>query len=330
VPSLHVIEYIRSHDQVWNLPQASVERLAADFPEVRFSSPHDQAAVDAELPAADVMLGYGVRRENFPRAGRLRWIHVAAASVTPVLFPELIESPVVVTNGRGMYSVSMAEHTLGVMLGFSRLLHRARDAQRERRWAQQALWMDPPSFRELRGETLGIVGFGSIGHALGERARALGLEVIGLRKHPAPDPAPAHVQWGPDRLDELLERSQWVVLAAPLTGQTRGMIGAPQLARMRSDAVFVNLGRGALVDEAALVEALRAGRIAGAALDVFEREPLPAESPLWDLPNVILTPHVSGLGPRYWDRVIELFSGNLRAFLGGQPLTNVVDKREGY
>jgi phosphoglycerate dehydrogenase-like enzyme len=261
---------------------------------------------------------------------RLRWIQVTAAGVTGMLFPELIESAIIVTNGRGLHAVSMAEHTLGVILAFVRKLHLARDAQRERRWKQSELYAAPPPFGELAGGVLGLVGLGTIGSAIAARARALGLTVKAVRKHPAREPAPADEQWGLDRLPDLLSRSDWIVLAVPLTNQTRGLIGSAEIARMKQSAVLVNLGRGQLVDEAALIAALTRGRIAGAALDVVEREPLATESPLWTMPNVILTPHISGLGPRYWERAVQLFAANLRRFLAGEPLVNVVDKREGY
>jgi phosphoglycerate dehydrogenase-like enzyme len=174
------------------------------------------------------------------------------------------------------------------------------------------------------------VGLGSTGEAIAVRARALGLRVIAVRRHPRPGPGPADEQWGPERLGELLALADFVVLAPPLTPETHGLIGREALERMKSGATLVNLGRGGLVDEEALIEFLRAGRIAGAALDVFQDEPLPASSPLWSMPQVILTPHVSGLGPRYWERAVDLFARNLRAWESGQPLVNVVDKLAGY
>jgi phosphoglycerate dehydrogenase-like enzyme len=276
-----------------------------------------------------VVLGWAVKPENFARAERLRWIQVTAASVAGLLFPALVESEVVITNGRGLHAVSMAEHTIGVILAFARKLHLARDAQRDAHWAQDELAGGAP-FRDLAGATLGLVGLGTIGRAVAERARALGMRVLAVRRHPAADPDPAHEQWGTDRLPELLERSDVVVLAPPLTAATRGMIGREELGRMRPDALLVNLGRGPLVDEAALIEALERSRIAGAALDVFDSEPLPSSSPLWRMPQVILTPHVSGLGPRLWERGMELFARNLAAYREGRPLENVVDKRAGY
>lgn len=327
---MNVLEFIRSDDGVWNLPGSALDRLRGGFPEVEFLSPLDRAEADRLVPEADIVFGWAVTPRNFARASRLRWIQITAAGVGPLLFPELVTSDVIVTNGRGLHAVAMAEHTLGVMLAFVRKLHLARDAQRARRWDQDLLFREPPEFRELGGSTLGIVGMGSIGTEIATRARALGMRVIAVRRHPSADPHPAHEQLGADQLPRLLAASDWVVLVTPLTAATRGLIGARELAVMKKDAVLVNLGRGALVDEAALIEALREGRLGGAALDVFEHEPLPPESPLWEMPHVILTPHISGLGSRYWERAIDLFEANLKRWIHGEPLENVVDKRAGY
>ena len=328
--SLTVLEFLRDPEGVWTLPPRLIADLALRHPGVRFESPPDRAAAERLLPGADVVYGVLVDAGNFHLARRLRWIHVSAAGVGSLLFPALAASEVVLTNGRGLHAVSMAEHALGLMLAFARKLHLSRDLQREHHWGQTSLWTEPPPLGQLAGGTLGLVGLGAVGSALAERAAALGLRVIAVRPHPARDPRPAHEQWGLERLPELLGRADWVVLAAPHTEATRGLIGTAQLACMRPGAVLVNLGRGALVDEPALLDALRGGRIGGAALDVVREEPLAADSPLWDLPNVILTPHVSGLGPRYWERAVEQFAGNLERFLAGRPLLNVVDPRAGY
>lgn len=328
---VRVLEFVRHDDNIWNLPRPIVEALARDFSGVEIMSPLTRADADAELPEAEVAFGWAVNRDNFPTAKRLRWIQAAAASVTPLMFPELIESDVLLTNGRGIHAVSMAEHTLGVLLMFARKLHLARDAQLRGEWTAKALWGDPPFFGELNGSTMVLVGFGTVGRAIAERARSLGVRVVVARRRPdAAAPAPADEQWGIERLPELIGRADWLVLVPALTAETRGMIGRAELSLMRPSAVFLNLGRGALVDEDALVETLAAGRIAGAGLDVFREEPLPASSRLWAMPNVILTPHVSGFGPRYWERIVELFRRNLRAYLDGRPLENVVDKRAGY
>jgi phosphoglycerate dehydrogenase-like enzyme len=330
VTRLRVLEFVRDADAVWNRPGSLVEALRAGFPEVRFDAPATREEADRLLPEAEVVFGWAVTRDNLHRAKRLRWIHVSAAGVGSLLGPELVASDIVLTNGRGLHADAMAEHAIGMMLSFTRQLHLARDLQRERRWGQSALWSRTPGFGALAGSTLGLVGLGAVGSAVARRARALDMRVLAVRRHPASDPAPADEQWGEGRLGELLERSDFLVLAPPLTARTRGLIGAAELARMRSHAVLVNLGRGALVDEPALLAALDAGTLAGAALDVTRDEPLPAESPLWSHPGILLTPHVSGLGPRYWERAVEQFASNLRAWLEGRPLANVVDKREGY
>lgn len=329
-PSLTVLEWVRDPAGVWNLPEAQVAALAREFPDVRFEDPGSREECEALLPAADVVLGFALRPHNFARGGRVRWVHSTAAGVGPLLFPELVESRVVVTNARGVHARAMAEHVLGLMLAFTRRLHVSRDLQLARRWAQADLVSAVPTFGELHGATLGLVGFGRIGQAVGAAARAFGMHVLAVRRHPAADPAPAHEQWGPDRLGELLERSDWLVLAAPHTRETERLLGPAEFARLKDGARLVNIARGALVDEAALVAALGSGRLAGAALDVAAEEPLPPRSPLWTLPEVILTPHTSGVGPRLWDRVREQFAGNLRRFLAGEPLENVVDKRSGY
>ncbi len=328
--ALRVLEYVRYDDGVWNLPSSHVAALARRFTEVHFDVPANRLEADTLLPAADIVLGFAVRPGNFESARKLKWIHATAAGVGGVLFPGLVDSPVVLTNARGLHAGSMAEHTLGVMLSFVRKLHWSRDAQQARRWDAVPQEREAPVFGELAGATVGLVGFGHVGRGIARMARAMGMRVIAVRRHPARDPAPADEQWGIERLHELLSVSDWVVLCAPHTPATGGMIGAAELARMPAHARLVNLGRGALVDEPALIAALQEGRIAGASLDVFAEEPLAVDSPLWGMREVIVTPHVSGFGPRYWERAMEQFSANLQRYLAGEPLENVVDKRAGY
>lgn len=330
MPDLRVLEYVRYDDGVWNLPSFHVEAMARRFPDVRFDVPADRAEADALLPKADVVLGFAVRRDNFASARNLKWIHATAAGVGGVLFPELVDSQVVLTNARGLHARSMAEHTLAVMLSFVRKLHWSRDAQQARRWDAVPQERESPVFGELAGATVGLVGFGHVGRAIAQVVRALGMRVIAVRRCPASDPSPADEQWGIERLHDMLAESDWVVLCAPHTSATRGLIGAAELARMPAHARLVNLGRGALIDEAALIAALQEGRIAGASLDVFAEEPLPADSALWGMREVIVTPHVSGFGPRYWERAMDQFGANLQRYLARESLENVVDKRAGY
>ena len=327
---VRVLEWVRSPIGMWNLPRELVSKLAAAVAQVDVMSPPTREEAEALLPEADVVLGFVVRPENLARARRLRWIHSTAAGVTGMLFPELVASDVVVTNARGLHADAMAEHALAMMLAFARKLHHARDWQHAHEWAQGRTWEEAPSIGSLAGTTLGLIGLGAIGSAIAVRAKALGMRVLAVRRRPAIDPGPADEQWPVSRLREVLPRVDWLVIAAPQTSETERLIGREELALLRPGARLMNLGRGALVDEPALIEALRSKQIAGAALDVFEKEPLPPESPLWDLPEVILTPHTSGLGPRLWERAMEQFTANLRRFVAGEPLANVVDKRAGY
>jgi phosphoglycerate dehydrogenase-like enzyme len=322
-----VLEYVRDEEGVWNLPRPLIEGLSARFPEVRFESPARQADADRLLPEVDAVLGWAVRPHNLASARRLEWIHFTAAGVGRALFPELVASEVVLTNSRGLHATSMAEHAIGMMLAFARRLHVARDAQRESRWSDRALWSE---IGQLEGGAVGLIGLGQVGAAIARRAKALGMIVRAVTRRPREDPAPADEVWPVERLGDLAATSDWLVGVAPATPATQGLVSRAVLTRMPAHAVFLNLGRGALVDEPALIERLERGAIAGAALDVFADEPLPPSSPLWAMSQVIVTPHVSGYGPRYWERAVEMFAGNLRAWLEGRPLANVVDKREGY
>ena len=330
---LRVLEWVRFPNGIWNLPRELAAKIAADVADVALvtvMSPVTRREADDLLPDADVVLGFAVRAANFARAHQLRWIHSTAASVTGVLFPELVASDVIVTNARGLHADAMAEHALAMMLAFARKLHHARDAQRAHEWTQETMWDQSPGIGSLAGATLGLVGLGAIGGAIAARARALGMRVIAVRRRPAADASPAHEQWPVSRLRELLPRVDWLVLVAPLTPETAGLIGREELSLLRPGARLMNLGRGALVDEPALIEALATRKLAGAALDVFAEEPLPATSALWDMPEVILTPHTSGLAPRYWERAMEQFTANLRRYVAGEPLLNLVDKKAGY
>lgn len=327
---LTVLESVRDPAGIWNLPAGLLAQTAARFPEVRFVRAASAEHADAVIVEADIVLGFAVRAGNLARAQRLRWVHLTAAGVGGQLFPAFVDSPVVLTNARGLHATSMSEHALGMMLTLERRLHRARDAQRERHWAQGTLVEELPAIGELAGRTLGLVGFGEVGRAIAHRARAFDMEVIAVRRNPQSPAAPAHTQWGPERLPELLARADWLALVPPLTAETRGLMDAAAFSRMKPSARLLNLGRGGLVDEAALLDALRAGSLAGAALDVAVEEPLPASSPLWDMPEVLITPHLAGQGPRYWERALVQFEGNLQRYIAGEPLMNTVDKRAGY
>ena len=253
----------------------------------------------------------------------LRWVHIASAGVDRLLFPELAASDVVVTNSRRIFDEPIAEYVLGLVLCFAKDLHTTLRLQGRRRWQHRET-------ERITGAHALVVGTGPIGRAIGRRLRAAGLTVRGLgRTGRSADPDLGDVRPFAD-LHEALGEADYVVLAAPLTDLTRGMIDAAALARMRPATRLINVGRGQLVIEDALVGALREGRIAGAALDVFATEPLAESSPLWDLPNVIISPHMSGDARGWHDRLVELFTDNLARYRDGRELRNVVDKRRGY
>jgi phosphoglycerate dehydrogenase-like enzyme len=242
-----------------------------------------------------------------------------------VLVPELVAGPAVLTNGRGVFSPALAEFALAALLFFAKDLRRLVESQREGRW-------DPFEMQALAGRTLGVVGFGDIGRAVAARARPLGMRVLALRRRPElsrQDPL-VDEPLAVDQLPELMSRADDVVVAAPLTPQTAGLVGREAIAAMKPTAVLVNVGRGPTVDEAALVDALAGGRIRGAALDVFETEPLPPGHPLWRLPNVLLSPHCADHVPGWVEAAMRPFLDNLERFRRGQPLENVIDKARGY
>jgi phosphoglycerate dehydrogenase-like enzyme len=259
------------------------------------------------------------------KAPGLRWIHARSAGLDRVLVPEVVAHPAVVTNGRGAFSPALAEFVLAALLFFAKDLRRLVAQQAEGRW-------EPFDTERLEGRTVGIVGYGDIGRAVAARLRPLGVRVLALRRRPGLSRADALASptLPPERLAELMARSDDVVVALPLTPETRGFVGRDAIGAMKKTAVFVNVGRGPTVDESALVEALQSGRIRGAALDVFETEPLPAESPLWRLPNVLLSPHCADHVPGWVDEAMRVFLRQLERFRRGEKLQDVVDKAGGY
>jgi phosphoglycerate dehydrogenase-like enzyme len=314
----------------WNMPDAYVERLRRQFPEHTFVRANSDAETLARIPDADVAFGVRFTPDHLAVARQLRWIHSPAAGVGNLLFPEMISSPVVLTNNRGNSSGTIAEHVIAVTLALLRGLPLAWRRQAEGVWAQDEINAGPP-MRTLRESRVLVVGLGAIGAAVARLATAFGAHVVGVRRRtgqPAPDGVGAVV--GPDALADELPLADVVVVAAPDTSETVRLIGERELALMKDDAVLVNVSRGALIDETALVRTLETGRRRGAALDVFEREPLAAGSPLWARHDVLLTPHVAGFHKDHWDIVIGTFTENLRRFAAGEPLVNLVDKKAGY
>jgi phosphoglycerate dehydrogenase-like enzyme len=314
----------------WCVPEAQVARLRREFPEHTFVRADSDEEMLERIPDADIVFGSRVTPEQLAAARRLRWIHSPAAGVGNMLFSEMIESPVPMTNSRGNSAVTIAEHIIAVTLVLLRELPLAWRRQRERAWAQDEFDAGAAT-RTLRGARVLIVGFGAIGGEAGRLAAAFGAHVVGIRRRAdGPRPAGVAAVVTPDRLPAELPLADVVVLAAPQMAATNHLVGDRELALMKDDAVLVNVSRGTLIDEAALARALETGRLRGAALDVFEQEPLPSDSPLWGREDVVVTPHVSGYHAEYWRDATGMFADNLRRFVAGQPLANPVDKKAGY
>jgi phosphoglycerate dehydrogenase-like enzyme len=329
-------------------PAIELERLAvleALVPSAQWVNAADAAAAEAAMPGADAFLGK-ITPEALARADRLRWVQAFTASLEHYLFPTLIAHPCTLTNMRGLFSDVIADQVMGYILCFARNLHTYVRRQIAHRYEPVGGESARVSFATgpgvvnamdrgviyLPGATLGIVGYGAIGSEIARRALAFGMVVRAVDRHPERSAGLAGgvAVKGVDRLDPLLAASDFVVIAAPHTPETAGLFNAARLAHLRPTAYLINIGRGAIVVLDDVVAALEAGRLAGAALDVFEVEPLPADHRLWDFPNVIITPHTAGYAPVIATRHLATLTENVRRFVGDQPLMNVVDKDRWY
>ena len=269
-------------------------------------------------------------KQQFRAARNLRWIHATTAAVHQLIFPELVASDVRLTNSTEIHGPVVAEHAIALVLALAKGLHRSVKYQLQAHWGQQDLWSSSMRPRELAGATLGVIGLGAIGRECVRLAKALGMRVIAVREHAERGSEGADLVRGTSQLNDLLAAAEYVLLAAPLTSRTTALFNDATFTRMRRDACFLNVSRGALVDEAALERALRSQTIRAAALDVFQREPLPADSPLWKLDSLLITPHTAALTEKLWERHYARITENLSRYLHGRPLLGEVDKQRGY
>jgi len=255
----------------------------------------------------------------------LRWVQQDFAGTDWLLnFPDLIEKDFILTNASGVHAIPIAEHILAMMLALARDFPYSLRKQRDHQWRRRGRVV------ELDGTTLGVIGLGKIGEKTAEKAKGLNMRVLAIRRNPERSSPYVDEMYGTEGIGEILSQSDWVVIAAPMTPETRGMIGEKELMSMKKSASIINIARGSIIQEKALIKALQEGWIAGAGLDVFETEPLPEDSPLWDMEQVIITGHYAGSTPFYFDRVMEIFLENLKRYQNGEPLINVVDKQRGY
>jgi phosphoglycerate dehydrogenase-like enzyme len=314
----------------WNAPAWFSERLRSEFRELEVVHLPDNQRIDEEVVDSEVLMAWSIRPEQIAAAKKLRWIHSPAAAVNQLMFREIVDSEIVVTNAREVHGPVVAEHVIALIFALAKKIPQSAILQQKRIWGQQILWDEQPRIREVAGATLGIVGLGSIGRSVVKSAKALGMRVIAIREHPEKGSEGADQVLPPAQIDEVFRQADYIVLAAPVTATTRAIANARRIALMKTTSSLINVGRGPLVDEPALIQALVDKKIGGAALDVFPKEPLPADSPLWSVPNLLLTPHTAALTDKLWERHYTLFSDNLRRYLAGQTLLAVVDKRKGY
>jgi phosphoglycerate dehydrogenase-like enzyme len=316
--------------ELWCAPSWVHERLTRDFPEIEFVYLPSYDGLSREIPDTDVLIGWSIKPEQFRAGRRLKWIHSPAAAVHQLMFPELIASTVIITNSGDVHGPVVAEHAIAVLLALAKRLPQAMRYQQRKEWAQDQLWQEQPRPREVSGETVVVVGVGAIGREFVARAKALGMRVLAVRENPEKGSGGADAVYSPSQLDVVIPQADYLLLCTPVTPSTTGLMNRSRLALMKPDAYLINVGRGPLADEAALLETLRNRRIAGAALDVFNQEPLPHDSPFWSQGNVLITPHTAAITERLWERHYQLISENLKRFLQGRPLLNLIDKHRGY
>lgn len=306
-------------------------RLEAAYPEARFIYCPGDEGLDEHIDEVEAFIGsLGLTAETVRRAPKLRWVQVLGVGIEKFMDPCLIERKVQVANARGVNVANLAEHAIAMMLAFARGLPELQRRQMRHAWLPGNGPM-LPKLSELNGTRLGLIGYGEISREIARRAKALDMDVWAMRRTPGSGPdAYASRILPPEALNELIEAVDHLLLIVPLTDETHGLIGAPQLARMKPSAYLYNMGRGGLVDQDALIAALRDGRIAGAGLDTTTPEPLPADSPLWDMENVIITAHTAGNTPRFFDRIVDLLVEQLARFRANEPLKKTVDLEAGY
>lgn len=320
---MNILLYGDEPDRLSPEQREQIERLA---PHLHLLVTQDKAEIEAVIERIEI----AARRfphDLLPRAACLRWFQQWGAGADWLLrYPHVADLDFVLTNASGVHPIQIAEHVFAFLLAFARGLHRAVLAQARGEWDRSK----GGEVFELYGKTMLLVGVGAIGTRIANIAHAFGMRVLGIRRDPTQTVPYVEAMYGPDRLLGLLPQADLVVLTVPLTAETKGMFGQREFQAMKRTAYIINIGRGGTIDEAALIQALQEGHIAGAGLDVFAQEPLPADSPLWTTPNLIITAHYAGWTPHYEERAFEIFIGNLRNYVSGQPLRNVVDKKLGY
>jgi phosphoglycerate dehydrogenase-like enzyme len=314
----------------WQIPEDGVAALRKRFPHITFVYATTAAERAAGLRDADAAYTWILNADELASAEKLRWVHTSAVAVETLCLRELFARSILVSNTRGVQAIPIAEHVMAVLLALAKQVPFVLQNQAQSRWAQNEFTGERLPWL-LNGRTLGVIGVGTIGSEIAKRAQTFGMRVIAMRRRPAYGVI-GHVEqiYGLPDLPDFLAQCHALVIAAPLTPETEGLMGAAQFAQLPKGAVVINVGRAKIIDTDAMMSSLENGHLGGASLDVFPKEPLPPEHPLWKTPNVILTPHTSGFRRGHWEEVIELFGDNLERWLKGEPLKYRIEPELGY
>lgn len=327
---MKVVVYSQSRNPFWVLPENHLESLRRNFPHARFARA-DADGLAREIADTEIYFGYTFPEVLLDAAPQLKWIHVAAANVFPFITPAFQSRGLIVTNARGVHATAIAEHILGSMLVFSRKFMECWHFQQQRHYAAIEIINETPPLSELFGKTAMILGLGGIGRSTAKLCKAFGMRVLAVKKRSSGPFQNIDEMFGPHDFRNALPEADYLVISTALTPETEGLLGPEELGLLKPECVLINVARAPIIDHDALLTALREKRIRGAALDVFEQEPLAKDSELWTLPNVFLTPHVAGVAAlEHWPRMCALFEENLRLYLRGKPLKNIVDLNAGY
>lgn len=327
---MKVVVFSQSRNPFWVMPDNHLESLRRDFPRIQFVRANADKLAE-EIADAEIYFGYMLQDNLLASAPHLKWIHVAAANVFPFITPAFQSGSILVTNARGVHATAIAEHVLGSMIVFARKFTECWRMQQERHYGAVEIINDGLPLSELRGKTALILGLGAIGRTTAKLCKAFGMRVVAVKRTSAGPFEHIDEMYGPQDFRKVLPEADYLVISSALTPETTGMLGKTELALLKPECVLINVARAPIVDQDALLSALKEQRIRGAALDVFEQEPLPPDSELWALRNVFLTPHVAGVdSAEHWPRMINLFAENLRLYLQKKPLRNVVDLNAGY
>jgi D-2-hydroxyacid dehydrogenase (NADP+) len=311
----------------WKLDQKTLDKLKKTFPSVSFVVCINTEEIEEKVPLAQIVYAGIFTAKHAKAAKQLRWLQLNGHGANAYLFPELIKSNVQITNSGQVHSIPISEHVFALLLNHSRKVVELKEGQRRRKWIKQEIY---PFLSELYGKSIGIIGVGNIGKEVAKRAKAFGMFVYGVKRDVNVEIQSVDRMYSLEEMDYVLKQSDFIVVTLPETPQTKGLIGKEQLSMMKKEAYLINVGRGSIINENELVHILREKKISGAALDVFQEEPLPKNSVFYELENLFVSPHLSGATPRAVERQVNIFKDNLRRFIENEPFINEVDKERGY